>query len=111
MYIDFKELPKSYKKLLVDCLQNIFINLQQHQQQLYDVQQNGLTPKLIRRFQLFTADETHVGRQCSICMEEIDFDRRLRRLTCDGQHYFCQECFEGWFAEHKTYPLCRHMFD
>ena len=92
-----------------DRLQNIIINLPEQQQN--EVKQNGLAPRRIRRFQVFTADETHVGDQCSICMEEIDFDRRLRRLTCDGQHYFCQECIEGWFAEHNTCPLCRHKFD
>ena len=64
-----------------------------------------------RDHQFFTADETHVGDQCSICMEDIDVGRRMRRLTCDGQHYFCQECIEGWFAEHKTCPLCRHKFN
>ena len=92
-----------------DSFQNVFINFTEQQQN--EVQQNGLAPRRIRRFQVFTADETHVGDQCSICMEEIDFGRRLRRLTCDGQHYFCQECIEGWFAEHNTCPLCRHKFD
>ena len=74
-------------------------------------QEKGLTPRRIRRFQVFTADETHVGDQCSICMEEIDVGRRMRRLTCDGQHYFCQHCIEGWFADHNSCPLCRHKFD
>ena len=73
-------------------------------------QEQGLTPRRIRRFKLFTADESHVGDQCSICLEDIDVSRRMRRLTCDGQHYFCQECIEGWFAEHNTCPLCRHKF-
>ena len=71
----------------------------------------GLSPARIQTFQLFTADETHVGSQCSICQEDVDVGRRMRRLTCDGQHYFCQECIEGWFAEHNTCPLCRHKFD
>ena len=92
-----------------DRLQNIIINLPEQQQN--EVQQNGLAPRRIRRFRLFIADETHVGRQCSICMEDIDVGRRMRRLTCDGQHYFCQDCIKGWFAEHNTCPLCRHKFD
>ena len=74
-------------------------------------QEQGLTQRRIGTFQIFRADETHVGYQCSICMEEIDVGRRMRRLTCDGQHYFCQECIEGWFADHNTCPLCRHKFD
>ena len=71
----------------------------------------GLTTERIQMFQPFTADESHVDDQCSICVEEIDVGRRMRRLTCDGQHYFCQECIEKWFAEHNTCPLCRHIFE
>ena len=92
----------------LDNLRHIFPNLQQEEN---EVQQQGLTPRMIRRFQLFTADESHVGDQCSICIEDIDVGKRMRRLTCDGQHYFCQGCIEGWFAEHNTCPLCRHKFD
>ena len=80
-------------------------------QQQRNVQLQGLSATSIRKFPLITADESHVGEQCSICMEDIDVGRRMRRLTCDGQHYFCQECIEGWFAEHNTCPLCRHKFD
>ena len=93
----------------VNRLQNIFMNLQEQQQN--EDQQKGLPPRRIGSFKLFTADESHVGDQCSICMEDIDVGRRMRRLTCDGQHYFCKECIEGWFAEHNTCPLCRHKFD
>ena len=93
----------------VDRLQNIIMNLLEQIQ--YEDQQNGLTPRSIRRFKVFAADESHVDDQCSICMEQIDVGRRMRRLTCDGQHYFCQQCIEGWFAEHNTCPLCRHKFD
>ena len=92
-----------------DRLQNVFVNLPEQQQN--EVQQNGLTPRKVRSFKLFTAGETHVGDQCSICMEEIDVGRRMRRLTCDGQHCFCQQCIEGWFSEHNTCPLCRHKFN
>ena len=105
--IYYKFCQKAYETF--DRFQNIFINLQEQQQ--YNDQQNGLSQRIIRRFQVFTADETHVGDQCCICMEKIDVGRRMRRLTCDGQHYFCQECIEGWFAEHNTCPLCRHKFD
>ena len=73
-------------------------------------QSNGLSPARIQRFQLFTADKTHVGDQCSVCMEDVEVGKLMRRLTCDGQHYFCHECIEGWFADHNTCPLCRHAF-
>ena len=89
-------------------LTDIFTNLQQ---QHNENQQQGLTQERIRRFQLFMADESNVGDQCSICMEEIDVGRRMRRLDCDGQHAFCQVCIEGWFAGHNSCPLCRHKFD
>ena len=79
-------------------------------QQQRNVQLQGLSATSIRKFPLITADESHVGEQCTICMEDVDVGRRMRRLTCDGQHYFCQECIEGWFAEHNTCPICRHVF-
>ena len=85
----------------------VFNNIQRQQ----DVQLQGLSARSIRRFQLFTADESCFDDKCSICMEDIDVGRRMRRLTCDGKHYFCKECIEGWFAEHNTCPLCRHKFD
>ena len=72
--------------------------------------QNGLSPRRIRRFQIFSADETLVGEKCAICLEDINIGRRMRRLTCDGQHAFCPGCCETWFANKNTCPLCRHVF-
>ena len=89
-------------------LRNMFIILDQQQN---DDQPQGLTSETIQTFHLFTADESHVGDQCSICMGDIDVGRRMMRLTCEGQHSFCQECIEGWFAEHNTCPICRHKFE
>ena len=48
----------------VGRLQNILMNLPELQQN--EVQQQGLSPRKIRSFKLFTANETHVGDQCSI---------------------------------------------
>ena len=70
----------------------------------------GLTPQRIQQFEQFTADESFVGDQCVICMEEIEIGRNTMRLDCDGQHTFCQVCIEGWFDNHKTCPVCRHTF-
>ena len=75
-----------------------------------DGQQQGLSRRKIRRFHLFTADETLDGQQCAICLEDISIGRRMRRLTCDGQHAFCPGCCETWFANNNTCPLCRHVF-
>ena len=109
------KLKKIYNKFCAkvdETFNNIYIiALNLLQQDENDVQSQGLSKETIRTFNLFTADESHVGDQCTICMEEIDVGRRMRRLTCDGQHYFCQQCIEGWFADHNTCPLCRHKFD
>ena len=70
----------------------------------------GLTPERIQQFEQFTADESFVGEQCVICMEDIEIGRNMMRLDCDGQHTFCQVCIERWFENHKTCPTCRHAF-
>ena len=75
-----------------------------------DDQQHGLSPKSIQRFHLFTANDEFVGQQCAICLQDINVGRRMRRLTCDGNHAFCPGCCETWFANNNTCPLCRHAF-
>ena len=72
--------------------------------------QQGIRSKPIKKFPLFMADQSHVGDQCSICMEDFEIGKNMMRLDCDGKHAFCQVCIEGWFADHNTCPLCRHMF-
>ena len=69
-----------------------------------------LTPQRVHQFEQFTAVESFVGDQCVICMEDIDIDRNMMRLDCDGQHTFCQICIERWFENHYTCPICRHEF-
>ena len=71
----------------------------------------GLSPARIQKFSQFTADQSHVGDECAICMGDIEIGRNMMRLNCDGQHTFCQVCIEGWFAEHNTCPICRHKFE
>ena len=85
---------------------------QQHQrnQLQRNRQQHGLTAARIQKFKQFPADESLVGDKCSVCQDEIEVGRRMMRLDCDGQHAFCQGCVEGWFADHKTCPNCRHEF-
>ena len=75
-----------------------------------DELQQGVTFQRIQQFEQFQADESHVGDQCAICMEEINIGRKMMRLECDGQHTFCKVCIEGWFADHNTCPICRHIF-
>ena len=75
-----------------------------------DDEQLGLTFQRIRQFEQFQADESFVDDQCVICMEDIEVGRHMMRLNCDGQHTFCQVCIKGWFADHRTCPVCRHRF-
>ena len=72
--------------------------------------QEGLAPERIQQFDHFQADESLVDEQCSICMKDFEVGRNMMRLDCDGRHVFCQVCIEGWFADHNTCPICRHLF-
>ena len=98
-----EELFKKYRHIFY-YVKRILKNLQQQR-----IQQGYRSIKF-KMFTLFMADESHVGDQCSICMEDFEIGRNIMRLNCDGKHVFCQVCIEGWFADHKTCPLCRHMF-
>ena len=71
----------------------------------------GLLPARVQQFDKFHADESHVGDQCVICMDDVEIGRNMMRLDCDGQHTFCQNCIQEWFAEHNTCPICRHIFE
>ena len=57
-----------------------------------DEQQQGLNFQRIQQFERFQADESFVGDQCAICMEDFEIGRNMMRLNCDGQHTFCQVC-------------------
>ena len=106
------------KRIQLALEQKIPVIYQQHrlihehllQQLQNDDQQQGLSPRSIRRFHLFTADETLVGQQCTICSDDITVGRRMRRLTCDGNQAFCPACCETWFVNNNTCPLCQHTF-
>ena len=106
-----KQVQTEFEQLINEVLQQSRVVHANLLQQLQNVdQQQGLSPRSIRRFHLFTADETLVGQQCAICLQDINVGRRMRRLTCDGQHSFCPGCCETWFANKNTCPLCRHAF-
>ena len=70
--------------------------------------QQGLSSARIQQFHQFAADQSQVGERCSVCQDEIEVGRRMMRLDC--HHVFCQGCVEGWLADHKTCPNCRHVF-
>ena len=95
------------ERQIVQNIGQILVNLQQ---QRYTDLQQGLGSEIFEKFSLFTADESHVGDQCSNCMEDFKIKKNMMRLNCDGKHAFCQVCIEGWFADHRRCPICRHMF-
>ena len=76
---------------------------------LYEINK-GLSPERIEQFLQFKADESHVGDQCQVCLEEFEVGRLMKQLDCGGQHSFCSCCIDQWFANHKTCPICRHKF-
>ena len=70
----------------------------------------GLSPERIQQFLQFEADKSHVGDQCQVCLEEVEVGRLMKQLDCGGRHSFCSVCIDQWFANHKTCPICRHIF-
>ena len=72
--------------------------------------EKGLSPERIQQFQQFKAGESHVGVQCQVCLEEVELGRLMKQLDCEGRHSFCSGCIDQWFANHKTCPVCRHIF-
>ena len=70
----------------------------------------GLSSERIQQFMQFEADESHVGDQCQVCLEEVEVRRLMKQLDCEGRHSFCSVCIDQWFANHKTCPICRHVF-
>ena len=113
MQLEIRNLKKQNRKIdiFLYVQQEYPIRFQQHLAEKIDTFRRGLSPERIQKFTKFTADESHVGDQCSICIENFEIGRNMMRLDCDGKHAFCQVCIEGWFADHKTCPLCRQMFN
>ena len=70
----------------------------------------GLSPERIKQFEQFEADESHVGDQCQVCLEEVEVGRLMKQLGCRGRHSFCSGCIDYWLANHNTCPICRHVF-
>ena len=70
----------------------------------------GLSSERIQQFLQFEADDSHVGDQCQVCLEEVEVGRLMKQLDCGGRHSFCSGCIDQWFANHKTCPICRHNF-
>ena len=110
------EIVKQEIKLLTKELDQFQVQLDEKYQHFVNFvnsvvnEYKGLTPQRIQQFEQFTANDSIVGSQCVICIEDIEIGRNMMRLDCDGQHTFCQVCIERWFDEHNTCPICRHEF-
>ena len=120
--LEYKILNISNEKIK-EQLKLLILEFEQFQVQLFEKfgkfcvfvngivnEQKRLGSRRIQQFEKFTADESFVGDQCVICMEEIELGRNMMRLNCDGQHTFCKVCIEGWFTDHNTCPICRPKF-
>ena len=71
----------------------------------------GLTAERIGRFEHFNADESLVGEDCIICLDELQIGVQMVRLDCHVNHVFCKKCTDIWFKDHKKCPLCNHVFN
>ena len=80
-------------------------------QQRRRTQQPGLTRERIGRFEHFAADESLVGEQCVVCLENLEAGMNMVRLECHVSHYFCNTCTDAWFKDHNKCPLCNHVFN
>ena len=78
---------------------------------LTNPQIRGLTSERIDMFQSFDADESIVGEQCIVCMNDLEIGTKMVRLDCHVDHYLCKVCADRWFKDHNTCPNCRHAFD
>ena len=107
--LDIREIIEDYTRHLTE-LQHQSELIQQQIEEKRQQLHKGLTPARIQQFHQFLADESLVGDRCGVCLDDIEVGSRMMRLDCDGQHVFCQDCVEGWFADHNTCPNCRHIF-
>ena len=89
---------------------NILDRLDPFRLQHFDISR-GLTPERIEKFQHFDADESMVGEQCIVCMNDLDIGTKMVRLDCHVDHCLCKVCADRWFEDHNTCPNCRHAFD
>ena len=71
-------------------------------QATYKVEPQGLSAERIQKFEHFTADQSLVGEQCLICMEDLKVGTQMVRLDCHVDHILCKKCVGKWFKNKKT---------
>jgi hypothetical protein len=55
--------------------------------------------------QSYLADDTSIGEQCSICLDEIEAGSSILKLSCE--HVYHSACIIRWYTENNTCPICR----
>ncbi|XP_015596259.1 E3 ubiquitin-protein ligase RNF181 [Cephus cinctus] len=53
-----------------------------------------------------TSDDTHVSRQCPVCLKEFEIGNLVKTLPC--RHTFHKECIVPWLEKTNSCPLCRY---
>jgi hypothetical protein len=53
----------------------------------------------------FDAQEFGVDDSCSICLEDFNASKEIRRTLCG--HHFHSQCLKGWLQVNSGCPLCR----
>ena len=71
----------------------------------------GLTIERIERFEHFSADKSLVGKECIVCLEDLQVDMEMVRLDCHVSHYLCKTCTDTWFKDHNKFIACNHVFN
>ena len=51
------------------------------------------------------ADLENLINECSICLEQYKLNEKIIQLECD--HIFHKSCFELWFKNNNSCPICR----
>ena len=91
-------------------LANIRLEQQRLERLIELSRNNGLTKERIERFEHFPADESLVGEQCSVCLEDLEIEMEMVRLDCHVSHYVCKTCADTWFKDNNSCPTCRQKF-
>ena len=65
------ELDQKYNNFLIQIYRQISQRINEIDFDDSDDEQQGLNFQTFQQFETFQADESHVGNQCSICMEDV----------------------------------------
>lgn len=61
------------------------------------VQRKTVSANVLETLPTVTADDSHAGEQCTICMEAYSLGQQLKLLPCE--HIFHSDCIETYLKE------------